>query len=207
MKKEALMRKSILVLFCTLSFNAVLFAQSGSINNTLGSGGTFTVKNSSNNAVVVVDEATGQLSATRVKVDGVPSFTVYHIPESDMGATDTLLTWTEGSGAGSHDNSDSFNESTGEFVAPRNGFYFLSAGIELAASASTVTLYIRVNTVVSSLAARSSLSTTAVTNLSTSGVLKLNSGDVVTLRITMVSPAGPGSSGLGWFSGYLVSDF
>jgi hypothetical protein len=184
-----------------------MIAQSGSINNTLGSGGTFTVKNSSNSPLVVVDEATGQLSAARMKVEGVPSFNVNHVSESEMGATDTLLASTEGSAPGSHDNSNSFNESTGEFVAPRNGFYFLSAGIELAASAGSVTLYIRVNSTVSSLAARSSLTDIGVTNLSTSGVLKLNSGDVVTLLVTMTGLAGSGNSGLGWFSGYLVSDF
>lgn len=194
--------------FCTIVASATtLYGQSGSINNTLGSGGTFRVKNNAGDPLVVVDEATGQLAANRIKVDGVPSFTAYHLPESGMGSPDTLITWTEASGYGSHDNSGSFNESTGEFVAPRNGFYFFSAGMELAASASTVTLYIYANSQVTSLAARSSVATTGIVNLSTSGILKLNAGNVVTLRVTMLGLVGTGSSGMGWFSGYLVSDF
>ncbi len=193
----------VMLVACTTAF----YGQTGSINNTLGSGGTFKVKNNVGDPLVVVDEATGQLAANRVKVDGVPSFTAYHLPESGMGSPDTLITWTEATGYGSHDNSGSFNESTGEFVAPRNGFYFFSAGIELAASASTVTLYIYGNSQFTSLAARGSVATTGVTNLSTSGILKLNAGDVVALRVTMVGLTGTGSSGTGWFSGYLVSDF
>src|SRR5512139_3081513 len=133
---EVEMRKTAFTAIVTFFVAAALHGQN--INNTLGSGGTFTVKNNASSPLLVVDEngnadVNGQLTVDAIRVSGVPSFTVYHIPESDIGTTDTLLTWTEASGYGSHDNSNSFNESTGEFVAPRNGFYFLSAGIELPA--------------------------------------------------------------------------
>lgn len=201
------MKKTFFSTMVFVVLASTLYGQTGSINNTLGTGGTFKVKNNAGDPLVVVDEATGQLAANRFKVDGVPSFTAYHLPESGMGSSDTLITWTEATGYGSHDNSGSFNESTGEFVAPRNGFYFFSAGIELAASASTVTLYVMGDSQVTSLAARGSVATTGITNLSTSGILKLNAGNVVTLRVSMVGLTGTGSSGMGFFSGYLVSDF
>lgn len=200
------MRSSILTTAVFVAMTGSVFSQTGSINNTLGSGGTFTVKNSSNDLLVVVDEATGQLTADRVKVDGVPSFTAYHLDETGMTTPHTFVNWSEANGYGTHDNSGSFNTSTGEFVAPRNGFYFLSAGMELTGSASATTLYILGDSQVTSLAARGSLATGG-THLTTSGILKLDAGDVVTLRITMVGLTGTGSSGLGWFSGYLVSDF
>ncbi len=201
------MKRSIVVTLCSLFLVPTLFSQTGSINNTLGSGGVFTVKNGSSNNLMTVDESTGQLSATRVKIDGVPSFTASLIGESGIESGDTLTSWTEASGYGSHDNSGSFNESTGQFVAPRSGFYFFSAGMELAASCTTATLYIFGNAQPTSLAARGSLVFTGAVNLSTSGILKLNSGDVVMLRLTMTGLTGTGSSGTGWFSGYLVSDF
>lgn len=204
--KEADLKHSILIAGLVLTVVVQMSAQSGSINNTLGSGGTFTVKNSSGNPLVVVDEATGQLTADRVKVDGVPSFTAYLIGASGITSGDTLDSWTEGSGYGSHDNSGGFNVSTGEFTAPRNGFYFFSAGVELTASASGVTLYIYVDNQYTSLAARQTLVGMSGTNLSTSGILKLNSGDIVTLRLTASGLSGTISTGLGWFSGYLVSD-
>lgn len=200
--------KSLSVVFLIFLVVIPIYAQTGSINNTLGSGGTFTVKNSSNNAVVVVDEATGQLSAARVKVDGVPSFMAYLIGESGIPSGDTLDSWTEASGYGSHDNSNSFNESTGQFTAPRNGFYFLSAGVELASGASSAALYVYVGSQLSTLAARVSILSTGGAHLSSSGVVKLNSGDVVMLRMTFTGGvSSTGSTGIGWFSGYLVSDF
>jgi hypothetical protein len=205
-KETGQMKNTLITVIVLATLSGSLLGQSGSINNTLGSGGSFTVKNSAGDPLMVVDEATGQLTADRVKVDGVPSFTAYHLAETGMSGSHTLVNWSEATGYGTHDNSGSFNTSTGEFVASRNGFYFFSAGIELAASGSGVTLYILANSSVTSLAMRGLLASGGA-NLSTSGILKLNASDVVTVRITITSLSGTGSTGLGWFSGYLVSDF
>ena len=200
------MRSSFVVL-ALFVLASTLLGQTGSINNTLGSGGTFSVKNSASNPLVTVDETTGQLTADRIKVEGVPSFAASHIAESDIAGGDTLLTWDEASKYGSHDNSNSFNPSTGEFTAPRNGFYFISAGIELAANASTASLNVYANSSSTVLVARVSVVTTAAENLATSGVLKLNAGDVLRLRLFFSGLTSPASTSEGWFSGYLVSDF
>jgi len=194
----------LFLLFVAIISSASLYAQD--IINTLGSGGTFTVKNSSSNALVVIDEITGQLSATRVKVEGVPSFTAGHVTEDNLGTTHDLVGWTE-SGTGLHDNGGNFDHSTGLFTVPRNGFYFFSVGIELGPTGTSgAALYLMVNSVVTSLADRAG-TLGSVANLSVSGVLKLNAADVVSLRVTMTGSLGDASAILGYFSGYLVSDF
>ncbi len=85
-----------LTILATLSVS--LMSQSGSINNTLGAGGTFKVKGATSDSLLVVKDngnvgigisnpastldVGGQLTANRVKVDSVPSFTAYHLDET-----------------------------------------------------------------------------------------------------------------------------
>ncbi len=187
----------------------ILIGQTGSINNKLGSGGTFSVKNSTNDPLVTVDETTGQLTADRIKVDGVPSFLATHVSETNLSTPHTLASWYEFTPVGAHDNSASFNPSTGEFVVPRNGFYFLSAHIELNyASASGPSLQLMVDGTASGLIEYKPTDYTyAQAMLSVAGVLKLTAGQTVTLRITSLTTPTSLSAEGGYFSGYLVSDF
>lgn len=187
---------------------APVYSQTGSINNTLGSGGTFTVKNSANNPLVVVDEATGQLTADRVKVEGVPSFHVTHNVEATAGTSPSVLAdWDETAYTGSHDNSDSFDPGTGEFTAPRSGFYFLSAYIGVGgAGSSGLTLVMRIGGNITGLQAY------VPTNggagfVGVSGVLKLTGGTVVTVAIYKPDGQSNCAANDGYFSGYLISDF
>lgn len=198
--------KSLSVVFLIFLVAIPIYAQTGSINNTLGSGGTFTVKNSGGSTIVGVDETTGQLMIERVKVSGVPSFLASHVQEDNLGTSHDLAAWNE-SASGAHDNSGNFNASTGVFTAPRNGYYFVSGSIELGVTGgSGASLYVLVNSALTPLVDRAG-TPYQVANLVVSGILKLNAGDTVSLRVTMTASLGDASAITGYFSGYLVSDF
>lgn len=201
------MKQSIVVTLCSLLFAPMLFSQSGSINNTLGSGGTFTVKNSSSAPLVVVDETTGQLTADRVKVEGVPSFFVTHVEQTGLSVSPTTLaTWSDSSSVATHDNSDSFDASTGVFTVPRDGFYFLSAYIEFSGiGALGASLHVKSNSDFTQL--RSTHPAPSVSgSISIAGILKLQAGALVTVALFMPGVTSA-TAGSGYFSGYLVSDF
>jgi len=202
-----------------------LYAQSGSINNTLGSGGTFNVKGATSDSLLVVKDngnvgvgtatpgsrmdVVGQLTADRVKVDGIPSFFATHVTESNLTTGHVLATWDESTSPGAHDNSASFDPTTGEFVVPRDGFYSLTARTELfSAGISGGYLYVRVDGVVSGLYDYTPTSYSgASAMLSVAGVLKLSAGQTVTLIISAPGATATLSANQGYFSGYLVSDF
>ena len=203
-----------------------IYGQSGSINNTLGSGGTFKVKDSTSDSLLVVKDngnvgigtatpgskldVAGQVTADRVKVDSIPSFLVIHNEETGLGTSHVLADWNETSsvsGNSVHDNLGNFDSSTGEFTVPRDGFYFVSAFIEVSgAGTNGASLYIKRN---GSLSGLSGYATTpgsyGLMNLS--GVLKLSAGDVVAAAIATPGSSGSCVAGIGYFSGILISDF
>lgn len=200
--------------------------QTGSINNTLGSGGTFTVKGATSDSLLVVKDngsvgigtanpastldVNGQLTADRVKVDSIPSFMVIHSEETNLGTSHVLANWNEtasGDGNNVHDNSGNFNPTTGEFTVPRDGFYFFSALIEVSgAGTSGAGLYIKCNSSNTGLRGYSTTPTSyGLMNLA--GVVKLTAGDVVTAFITMPGSLGTCAAVSGYFSGYLISEY
>ncbi|MDP1675289.1 MAG: hypothetical protein Q8L88_00370 [Bacteroidota bacterium] len=220
------MKRIFYTSFLGMLFSVTLYSQSGSINNTLGTGGSFKVKSAASDSLLVVKEngsvgigtsnpastldVNGQLTADQVKVDGIPSFFAVHIPESDLITGHVLATWNETTSPGVHDNSASFDQSTGQFVVPRDGFYSLTSHIELfSAGVSGAHLYVRVDGVITGLADYTPTSYSgASAMLSVAGVLKLLAGQTVTLLIT-APDATPGffSAEQGYFSGFLISDF
>lgn len=222
-KKEDSMR----TILCIAGLLAVLpilgRAQSGSINNTLGTGGSFKVKSATSDSLLVVKDngnvgigtaspgskldVNGQLTSDRLKVDGVPSFFATHLEEADLGSGISVLTTWDETVSGSHDNSGSLNSSTGQFVAPRDGFYFLSAHIEISnAGTSGLTLAIKSGFNFTGMQSYTQASG-AAGFLSVSGVLKLTSGTAVTVVISKPTAPSNCTAGAGYFSGYLVSDF
>jgi hypothetical protein len=226
--KEAIVKQALFAILSLLFIVPDLSGQSGSINNTLGGGGTFNVKVAGNDSLLIVKDngnvgigttspaspldVNGQLTADRLKVDGVPSFLAAHIEETNLGSSpDVLTTWDETpsapSGMGLHDNSSSFNHTTGEFTAPRDGFYYVSAYIELSGLVSGGSaLYVLIDAQLSGL--RSASSTLATTSyLSLSGVIKLSANQILTVQVTKSGSIGSCTAGQGYFSAYLVGDF
>ncbi len=218
--------KNIFVCILIMVISSIdLFGQSGSINNTLGTGGSFKVKSAASDSLLVVKEngsvgigtsspssaldVVGQMTVDQVKVDGIPSFFAKHIPETGLSTSHILATWNESTSPGVHDNSASFDPSTGQFIVPRDGFYSFTSHIELySAGISGAHLYVRVDGVVSGLGdyIRTDYSGAAAM-LSVAGVLKLSAGQIVTLIITAPGSTGSCSAEEGYFSGFLVSDF
>lgn len=210
---EGAMRKTIALITAYVLATVGLQAQSGSINNTLGSGGSFTVKNSASDPLVVVDETgnaavNGQLTVDRIRVSGVPSFFVTHNPEGIPENSPSVLTiWSETDYLGSHDNSDSFNPSTGQFTVPRDGFYFLSAYIGVG-GAGTLGMTLVIRTVGNFTGLQAYVPTTGgVGHIGVSGVLRLTVGEIVTVVVHKPDGQSDCTAADGYFSGYLVSDF
>lgn len=151
-------------------------------------------------------DVTGQLTTDQIKVDGIPSFFATHLEQTNLDANPTVLsTWDEASTVVTHDNSGSFDASTGQFTVPRDGFYFLSAYIELSGLGSSgASLQVKSDGNFTQL--RSTIPGNSGT-LSITGVVKLLSGAVVTVVIFKPGSTGSCTAGAGYFSGYLVSDF
>ncbi len=218
------MKKIYCFLFLGLFITTLSYSQSGNINNTIGSGGSFKVKSASSDSLFVVKEngavgigtnnpgsaldVAGKLTIDQIKVDGIPSFFVTHIEEAGLDNQPYVLaSWDETTSSGSHDNSASFNPSTGEFTVPREGFYFLSAHIEIfLAGTSGISIYITNDSNLTGLTATSA-TPASFGYLTVSGIVKLSAGSVVTITIGKPGSTGSCTAGSGYFSGYLVSDF
>jgi len=167
-----------------------------------------------------------EVSATSVTTDAL---TVNNLPAfaADLSGTASI------SGAGSYnnlgnwrtadaalpnnlfDNGNHFNEATGEFTAPVNGFYYFTAQVRYDnIQTGHVRLLLAVNSVLSLNSGLHAIAeveevgeTINYQTLNVGGVMKLNTGDKVTVVIYSSSDTSWSISDESGFNGYLISRF
>lgn len=165
---------------------------------------------------------TSDVSATSVATDAL---TVNNIPSfcADLNGTLVLSgagnffkvpTWrtSDATITNLHDNGDNFNETTGAFTAPVNGFYFFSAQVRFD---NITTGYFRILLGIDGAlsldnglhAIKNADANSLYHTLSVSGVLKLSAGDQVYVNAYSSSDNSWSLQSESGFSGYLISRF